>query len=850
MLRWTHQSARLLRHKYIHYILTRGGKAQLFTQARSSSSSETSFGRSWIIWAPLFSASAVFIAAVTAAESRPIRHHIPQSANSKDENASQPAEDEWAKPLTSFFGLDEPAEEGDRRSDSNAPSAGLGWKGLNFIRESLSVDSIPSLTASWIWPESIANMQAQIQALIVAIGRGPGSLYEQIIEETSKSPEASWDAHVRLGDDLCVAERAFLRERKRRMRHTFAEFIGVNEKEVKEEDIPIIAIAASGGGYRAMTNTTGSLVGAKESGLLDCIAYMAGISGSCWALGVLYSGLPSIASLPDPQLAAEHIKDRVSKTFFDTVTMELLTTAPTHKYLLSGLLLKATAPLGSVSLTDIYGTLISSRLFVPSDISKLDPDNLSLHKFRRFIDDGSMPLPIFTAIQHEIPHDAEKHLAEVQEQRDYLVDETRYKMLKREEEDIERKTRWLWYEFTPYEVGCDELGAWIPSWSFGRQFENGQSIERRPELSFTILAGIYASAFCATLKDYFQEAQPILRQLPWTLYSWIAGVIEENREDFGAIHPVVPNQLPNFVKGLEGQLREGSPKDITFRETLGFMDAGAELNIPYYPLLRRDVDCIIALDASADSQDLWFTRAEEYATRRGISTWPKGARWPVELNAQQSSTPSPPASTGGNGGQDDADPNRRLAESQESQVKEQTERQKESESRPIPDRPNTSQAEITPTLPHETVDEPRGSPDSMSNEGDGVDQRSLQACSIWIGSSKSSEADQSRFEDLTEEELAERDGIGIVYMPLIPNEKVAPGWDPSGISTWRREMDLEETQRLLDVAKANMLEGDEKIRKLLKAMWIRKRRAREETQHRHRLRVLESRVQHALDLLH
>ena len=28
----------------------------------------------------------------------------------------------------------------------------------------------------------------------------------------------------------------------------------------------------------------------------------------------------------------------------------------------------------------------------------------------------------------------------------------------------------------------------------------------------------------------------------------------------------------------------------------------AELNLPYYPLLRRNVDCIIALDASADSQ--------------------------------------------------------------------------------------------------------------------------------------------------------------------------------------------------------------------------------------------------------
>ena len=41
-----------------------------------------------------------------------------------------------------------------------------------------------------------------------------------------------------------------------------------------------------------------------------------------------------------------------------------------------------------------------------------------------------------------------------------------------------------------------------------------------------------------------------------------------------------------------------------------FTRFSAELNIPYYPLLRRKVDCIIALDASADSQDLWFTRAE------------------------------------------------------------------------------------------------------------------------------------------------------------------------------------------------------------------------------------------------
>jgi phospholipase A2 len=141
---------------------------------------------------------------------------------------------------------------------------------------------------------------------------------------------------------------------------------------------------------------------------------------------------------------------------------------------------KANAPRGTINLLDIYGTLISSRLFIPSNIEALDPDNLSLHKFRRFTDDGSMPLPIFTAIQHgissssssswtnspslEIPHDTEKSLEQVREQRDYLVDQSRYEMLQQEDQELENKTRWLWYEFTPYEVGCDELGVsyWPP----------------------------------------------------------------------------------------------------------------------------------------------------------------------------------------------------------------------------------------------------------------------------------------------------------------------------------------------------------------------------------------------------
>lgn len=93
---------------------------------------------------------------------------------------------------------------------------------------------------------------------------------------------------------------------------------------------------------------------------------------------------------------------------------------------------------------------------------------------------------------------------------------------------------------------------------------------------------------------------------------------------------------------------------------------------------------------------------------------------------------------------------------------------------------------------------------SLGSPSDTPHGRSLEACLIWIGSSKDTDADQSRFDDLTDEELAQRDGIGIVYMPLIPNASAAPDWDPSIISTWRREMDPNETEKLLSVAKVSI----------------------------------------------
>lgn len=66
--------------------------------------------------------------------------------------------------------------------------------------------------------------------------------------DLSINPECEWDAKVRIGDDVSISERAFLRERKRRMRAGFAKLFGVPIEDLDERDLPIVAIAGSGGG--------------------------------------------------------------------------------------------------------------------------------------------------------------------------------------------------------------------------------------------------------------------------------------------------------------------------------------------------------------------------------------------------------------------------------------------------------------------------------------------------------------------------------------------------------------------------------------------------------------------------
>ncbi|KAL0194272.1 hypothetical protein M9458_012568, partial [Cirrhinus mrigala] len=70
--------------------------------------------------------------------------------------------------------------------------------------------------------------------------------------------------------------------------------------------VPNIALLSSGGGQRAMVGLLGSLVELNKAGLLDCILYLSGISGSTWCMASLYQE-------PDWSTKLEAVKNKIIK---------------------------------------------------------------------------------------------------------------------------------------------------------------------------------------------------------------------------------------------------------------------------------------------------------------------------------------------------------------------------------------------------------------------------------------------------------------------------------------------------------------------------------------------------------
>ncbi|KAI9368410.1 acyl transferase/acyl hydrolase/lysophospholipase [Aspergillus egyptiacus] len=694
---------------------------------------------------------------------------------------------------------------------------------------------------NYITPDWTKLLPATVQKLQRELSMAPGSLSDEIWREAHDpdlNPEILREAKVRVGDTLCDEELEFRRRRQKHAVKALAAYLDIPEEDIHPDDVPIISMCGSGGGLRALVAGTGSYLAAQEAGLWDCVTYTAGVSGSCW-LQLLYH-----SSITDRNFTklVDHLKSRLGVHMaFPPTALKLLTHAPTNKYLLSGLVQKLKGDPGAdFGLVDIYGMLLAARLLIPKGELGVSCGDLKLSNQRYKLASGAHPLPIYTAVRHEIP----------------VLDERGDADKKPIPEDLMRKSlkeSWFqWFEFTPFEFFCEELNAGIPTWALGRHFNGGKheipaGTSPIPELHVGMLMGIWGSAFCATLSHYYKEIRPLIKGIAG--FGGIDSLIQGKSKDLIRVHPIDPAALPNYVLGMKDQLPPSCPDSIFQSRHLRLMDAGMSNNLPIYPLLRpgRDVDIVIAFDNSADiKQENWLSIVEGYARQRGVKGWPIGAGWPREDDTV-------------------ADTEEALREadniSEGALNKKITDAQEHSHDQPKPggQRPATSKSQAS----------------------------DLDYCNVWVGTMQEKVSDEEpppskrlfdpRHDDHTESDfhLMRPDaGIAVVYFPLLPNSE-APDL-PSGsalarptnqpersetkssantidstkplsphpgtinpdvddfLSTWNFVYTPEQIDAVVGLAKANFAQGEDQVKRVVRGVYERKRKDRLERENRNR----------------
>ncbi|KAJ1660210.1 hypothetical protein IWQ61_000826 [Dispira simplex] len=547
------------------------------------------------------------------------------------------------------------------------------------------------------WEETLASLaQSALSGTFIETIRAG-------VNDAELHPEITRDAHVRLGPGLPREEMTFRQVRMQKACKAFANFIRVPEHEVTPDNLPIIALAGSGGGYRAMVSTLGYLTACQKAGILDCTMYMAGVSGSCWTMMQYF-----VAAEGSMEKLSEHISQQISTSLQSVPALVGALTSPEAASIFAGLVSKYDSGI-PLSLVDIYGTLLMARLLTRSLRGPSEFHHIKLTDQQQYLARGEYPMPIYTAVRHEVLQSDGTHTKADNPEQPKSTIRTRLgaalpsldkltsalplgnKMekdnmvtsasLPSEDDDarsisttdapffsalgLYHTHKYQWFEFTPYEIGTadEEDGVWVPAWAFGRRFERGHSVERLPEPSVGLYLGMFGSAFCATIAHMVDEVKATLAT---PINQYLESLVKDFQLMVTTTHPIAPSCFHNpFYYPSPAQdslshtaddvtttatVSNTSPSDdipttLFSSESLCLMDAGMHNNIPFYPLLRpeRQVDVILIFDASSDiDQTPWFARAEQYAKNKGITRWPWGASpWPCcNLSHSNQQTPN------------------------------------------------------------------------------------------------------------------------------------------------------------------------------------------------------------------
>ncbi|MBT4856024.1 hypothetical protein HOM50_03915 [bacterium] len=375
-----------------------------------------------------------------------------------------------------------------------------------------------------------------------------------------RDPYGSYRAKVRQGTDISVEERASLRERFIRVKKGIKRFLRL-DKPLEDDEVPRIALCGSGGGIRAALCTLGSLLGAAETGLLDCTLYASALSGSAWLMGSIFSD-----SYPgDGVSVLQDYKSRLKGQLKTGLSVSL---NPLSVKLATENLMTKFYYGQSLSLVDFWGFIVGEVM-----LRNLGQywQKAVLSSQGMLMETGIYPFPLYSSIMPM------------------------------------GNGKFEWFEVSPYEVWSEFLQMAIPTWSFGRKFQNGLSQDFAPEQSLGFYLGIFGSAFELDLTDFMHHMgrfvkDPVLKGL-------VKILMKTSMKDMR----LSPAELYNYSYGMRESI-------LTGQKRITLIDAGIDFNLPIPPLLRkgRDIDVIIILDSSAKIEGRELRSITRYATERGI----------------------------------------------------------------------------------------------------------------------------------------------------------------------------------------------------------------------------------------
>lgn len=368
--------------------------------------------------------------------------------------------------------------------------------------------------------------------------------------------------------------------------------------------LPNIAIAASGGGYRALLNGAGFVAAADNrttnstssssqiGGLLQATTYLAGLSGGNWLTGSLFmNNFSSVEQLRDGSSGSDVWQ--FSRSIFEgpeSSGLSILNTAEYFKDLYDAVQDKQDAGFNT-SITDYWGRALSYQLINATDggpaytfssIAQTANFQAGLTPFPISVADGRAPNTLIISLNSTV------------------------------------------FEFNPFEMGSwdPSLYAFAPLEYTGSYFSAGEV----PETSSCVRGFDNGGFVMGTSSSLFNQAFLMLNSS--SSDSFLTNVLTDILADIGSDNDDIAEWNPNpFYLFNNGTA-------ISQSQALNLVDGGEDgQNIPLDPLIQpqRGVDVIFAIDSSADTDYNWpngtslvatYERATQNATAQNGTGFP------------------------------------------------------------------------------------------------------------------------------------------------------------------------------------------------------------------------------------